>query len=233
MYCAQTSWLIESTHHQHIAIVEIFCNLIRNLAVYSHTAKRLSSSLALEYRYVTPVHFWTGNLLRNHWAIPALVCTGTYCRYGVATISRLLKIKGLFCKKTLSKRRYSVKEIYDFKGPTNRSHPICDPRALLRGQLIAQLLDDPVLFCRGNIFAQEFRSVTTFYYTGCEVAFWRKETWCWLMQKDTCIWYEKRSDMKRDLNISERRRVCINRDLYMHSMRTKRTFMYSWKKSNL
>jgi len=42
----------------------------------------------------------------------------------VATISRLLKITGLFCKRALSKRRYSPKEIYNFKEPTNRSHPI-------------------------------------------------------------------------------------------------------------
>jgi len=46
------------------------------------------------------------------------------CGYGVATISRLLKIIGLFCKRALSKRRYSAKETNNFKEPTNRSHPI-------------------------------------------------------------------------------------------------------------
>jgi len=45
--------------------------------------------------------------------------------YGVATISRLLKIMGLFCKRALLKRYYSAKETYNFKEPTNRSHPIC------------------------------------------------------------------------------------------------------------
>jgi len=45
-------------------------------------------------------------------------------RYGEATISRLLKIVCLFCKRALWKRLYSAKEIYDFKEPTNRSHPI-------------------------------------------------------------------------------------------------------------
>jgi len=44
--------------------------------------------------------------------------------YGVATMSRLLKTVGLFCKKALYKRRYSAKEAYDFKEPTHRSHPI-------------------------------------------------------------------------------------------------------------
>ena len=44
--------------------------------------------------------------------------------YGVATISRLLKIIGLFCKRALQKRLYSAKETYDFKEPTNRSNPM-------------------------------------------------------------------------------------------------------------
>jgi len=48
------------------------------------------------------------------------------CDYGVATISRLLQIIGLFCKRALQKRLYSVKETYNFKKPTNRSHPIPD-----------------------------------------------------------------------------------------------------------
>jgi len=44
--------------------------------------------------------------------------------YGVATMSRLLKDIGLFCKRALWKRLYSARETYDFKEPTNRSHPI-------------------------------------------------------------------------------------------------------------
>jgi len=31
---------------------------------------------------------------------------------------------GLFCKRAIKKRRYSAEETYDFKEPTNRSHPI-------------------------------------------------------------------------------------------------------------
>jgi len=38
-----------------------------------------------------------------------------------ATISTLLKIVGLFCKRALQKRLYSAKETYNFKEPTNRS----------------------------------------------------------------------------------------------------------------
>jgi len=44
--------------------------------------------------------------------------------YGVATICRLLKITGLFCKRALQKRPIFCKETYDFKEPANRSHPI-------------------------------------------------------------------------------------------------------------
>ena len=43
--------------------------------------------------------------------------------YGVASISRLLKIKGLFCKRALKKRRYSAKETCRFKELNNRSQP--------------------------------------------------------------------------------------------------------------
>jgi len=48
----------------------------------------------------------------------------TLDRYGVATISWLLKIICLLCKRGLETRRYSAKETYDFKEPTNRSHSI-------------------------------------------------------------------------------------------------------------
>ena len=44
--------------------------------------------------------------------------------YGVATISRLLKIIGLFRKRALSKRLYSAKETSNSKEPTNRSQRI-------------------------------------------------------------------------------------------------------------
>jgi len=43
--------------------------------------------------------------------------------YGVATISRLLKTISLLYKRAVQKRRYSAKETYNLKEPTNRSHP--------------------------------------------------------------------------------------------------------------
>ena len=42
---------------------------------------------------------------------------------GVATISRLLQIVGLFWKRVLQKRLYSAKKTCNFKEPTDRSHP--------------------------------------------------------------------------------------------------------------
>ena len=45
-------------------------------------------------------------------------------RYGVATISRLLKIIGLFCRISSFLYVSFVKETCNFKEPTHRSHPI-------------------------------------------------------------------------------------------------------------
>ena len=42
----------------------------------------------------------------------------------MATISRLLKIISLFCKRALQKRLYSAKETYNFMESTTHSHPI-------------------------------------------------------------------------------------------------------------
>jgi len=46
--------------------------------------------------------------------------------YGVATIRRLLKILGLFCRISSLLKGSFAKETYNFKEPTNRSHPISD-----------------------------------------------------------------------------------------------------------
>jgi len=46
------------------------------------------------------------------------------CDCGVATISRLLKIVGLFCRISSLSQGSFAKVTYDFKEPANRSHPI-------------------------------------------------------------------------------------------------------------
>jgi hypothetical protein len=45
--------------------------------------------------------------------------------YGVASTGRLLKIIGLFCRVSSLVQGSFAKETYNFKEPTNRSHPIC------------------------------------------------------------------------------------------------------------
>ena len=46
--------------------------------------------------------------------------------YGVATISRLLKIIGLFCRISSLLQGSFAKETCNLKEPTNRSHHICE-----------------------------------------------------------------------------------------------------------
>jgi len=54
--------------------------------------------------------------------------------YGVALVSRIDKMIGLFCKRALQKRRYSAKVTYNFIDPTDRSHPIAYLSLLKKGQ---------------------------------------------------------------------------------------------------
>ena len=51
--------------------------------------------------------------------------------YGVATIDKLLKIIGLFCKRVLSKRRCPAQETYNIKEPTTCSHPMYPPYIII------------------------------------------------------------------------------------------------------
>ena len=70
-------------------------------------------------RLLHPVRAWVLNLWRGIFSVSSWLLA-----HGVATIGRLLKITGLFCKRAPSKRRYSAKETYHCKEPTNRGHSI-------------------------------------------------------------------------------------------------------------
>ena len=59
--------------------------------------------------------------------------------YGVATIDRLLKIVGLFCRISSLIEGFFAKEIYNFKEPTNPSHPI-PSKALMGSRLFCSAL---------------------------------------------------------------------------------------------
>ena len=54
---------------------------------------------------------------------------GDCVAYGVALVSRIDKIKGLFCKRALQKRQYSAIETYNLIDLTDRSHPIVHERS--------------------------------------------------------------------------------------------------------
>jgi len=78
----------------------------------------------IHIRDTTDLHMQHDSCIRATWLTQmcALCWMGAIC--GVAAISRIPKIIGLFCKRALWKRRYSAKETCHFKEPTNRSHPI-------------------------------------------------------------------------------------------------------------
>jgi len=74
----------------------------------------------------------------------------------VATISRLIKITGLFCKRALQKRLYSAKETYNFQEPTNRSHPI---------QVLLQLLTHQLfIYIYLNTYIHKYISIYMYTY---------------------------------------------------------------------
>ena len=63
-----------------------------------------------------PVSKFAVSTLQHHHYVDTL-------QYGVATVSRIDYIVGLFCKRALLKRQYSAKETYNRIDPTNRSLP--------------------------------------------------------------------------------------------------------------
>ena len=70
-------------------------------------------------------HSSTTSSWESSWADRNAFSPSDTPEYGVAT-SRLFQILGLFCKRAPLKRWYSAKETYNFKEPTNRSHPIIE-----------------------------------------------------------------------------------------------------------
>ena len=81
----------------------------------------------LEQRAATPATIQDSHDSRFFCQMPAGAREST-----MATISRPLKIIGLFCKRALSKRLYSAKETYNFKKPT-KSPDVYDGW-IIRGQ---------------------------------------------------------------------------------------------------
>jgi len=73
---------------------------------------------AHEKRRYSAKETWNEWVIRLSLSIPLPHLHETHCTehcYEVATISRLLKMIGRFCKRAHEKRRYSAKETYNFK----------------------------------------------------------------------------------------------------------------------
>jgi len=89
-------------------VLWLYC---RHFLFYAHTHFPLEHTLLLH-------HF----LSLSFFPLP--------CCSGVAMISRLLKILGLFCRISSLLQGSFAKQIYNLKAPTHRSHPISLARAL-------------------------------------------------------------------------------------------------------
>ena len=114
------SWLIHETYvthvhsdvHDYVSLMLEWCNTGMNERGRTH------DSVSLMYEWCNTGMSECGRcMIDDHWLKGSK-------RLPVLLSSRLLKIIGLFGKKTLLKRLCFAQETYHFKEPTNRSHPI-------------------------------------------------------------------------------------------------------------
>ena len=69
-------------------------------------------------------HTATHSSALQHTAAHYNTQTDTYTSYGVATVSRIDKIVGIFCRISSHLQGLCAKKTYNFIDPTNCSHPI-------------------------------------------------------------------------------------------------------------
>jgi len=101
------------------AHVSIVGDVIQEV-IYFHKDKRLWVILCLSESFKELPQ----QILHFLWQCATIFGRIVWLYYGVASVSMIDKIIGLFSKRALYKRLYSAKETYNFIGPTNRSHPI-------------------------------------------------------------------------------------------------------------
>jgi len=142
--------------------------------------------------------------------------------YGVASISRLLKIIGPFGKRALYKWRYSAKETYDFKEPTNHSHPIVH---ILRHRMKRHELrvcacihiHMYVMFLCIHVYVYMCKNIHIYIYIYTKVFISRKETVCIF----TIWWFFKKFSVLPSaissacVYIHVHTQICIN--IWMHT----------------
>jgi len=118
--CAHIHTHIYARTHTHTHELQSMC--IRHILWQNVTCHKMCTkcdlSQIVRYAHCVCVHkMWRAHELQS-------MCIRHKCTHTSAR-PRLLKIIGLFCKRALYKRRYSAKETYNFKKPTNCGHPIC------------------------------------------------------------------------------------------------------------
>jgi len=90
---------------------------------YIHTNKHTSVHTYIDTHIYTYIHTYIHTYVRtsSRWTHRTSLTS-----YGVASINRMLKNIGLFCKIDLQKRPIFCKETYIFKRPMDRGHPIAE-----------------------------------------------------------------------------------------------------------
>ena len=105
-------WVMEPFERSHWASNFFFCITSKTVSLWNdHSAISHAPSCICTQ---TCIH----DILHIHVVSHVRVCVHMSegaIAHGVASINRLVKIIGVFCKRALYKRLYSAKEIYDFK----------------------------------------------------------------------------------------------------------------------
>ena len=126
------SLLVVATPY-HLLYIQYCLSLSLSLSISLYLSLSLSISLYLSLSLSIPLYlsnvdiiYGASNIDIFYYASNILFISRMliWNGYGVATISRMLKNIGLFCKRDLQKRPIFCKETYIFKHPTHRSHPI-------------------------------------------------------------------------------------------------------------
>jgi len=104
------------------------CNILQHNATLQQKIGHSIGHILLIMRNGSIQHTATHCNTLQYTAIHCNTPLNKIIGYGVALVSRIDSIIGLFCKRALYKRQYSDKETYDLIDPTDRSHPIVPTR---------------------------------------------------------------------------------------------------------